>query len=425
MVPLSSYDRRFEKNQRLQGGGRGLDVTPTIRKNNRRDRIMNNSENRCTTISTRGDKEETNKTQAASADPYIGFSSCSHASSTTRNQTMHSVVVGPHCKQNDVSYRRATRQMNVGRRNVSTDNKDNVASTIIGQEQEESDAVLGPPYNSRDDERIEISLNDSGKWPFPFLNEDLCCYYDSMDVTKNDGQEESCELPLGVQEENNRSTGGARPRFLSPYLGITCHSAVSMVSNINSISLFRNIYQLFKQQRNIIMVGCILVIAVFSSTALVDHSRGHKNVTLNVISDINDDDGRAKLIKDVIIDSKVSYKSTFGDEKSPQSLALEWIANVDPMHLLPTDDNLLQRYACAVFYFSLTKQKEIPFEDYYHDRRQNLTTVWLNQEPVCAWSGITCGHGDGNITSFIAETGNVQGPLVREILVALPVSSHF
>jgi hypothetical protein len=303
---------------------------------------MNNSESRCTTISPRGDKVERSRRQASS-DPYFGFSSCSHHA-TTRNQTLHSDVVGP-CKK-DVSYRRATRQIIVGRCNVSNDSKENVASSIIGQEQqeqEESDDVLGPPYNSRDGERIEISLNDSGKWPFPFLNEDLCCYYDSMDVTKDDGQEESCELPLGVQEENNRSTG-ARPPFLSPYLGITCYSAVSTISNINSISLFRNIYQLFKQQRNIIMVGCILVIAVFSSTALVDHSRGHRNVALNVISDINDDDNRAKMIKDVIIDSNVSHNSTFGDEKSPQSLALEWITNVDPMHLLPTDDNLLQRY---------------------------------------------------------------------------------
>jgi len=294
-------------------------------------------------------------------------------------------------------------------------------------EQQQGNSIQEPSCNSHDDGLdLDNNLNDTGKWPFPFLNEDLCCYYDSMDVATE--EESSSDLPRGVVQQEQKNATSATIYFnpfcsnFAPPFFATCLSVMPMFSNTNSYSVLKNIYRVLKQYRNIVMVGCLLVIAVFSSTALVDNSGGRRQVALSVTRDADDNNTRMNMIKKNILDSKVSYDGTFDDDDSPQSLALEWISKIDPLRLVPSDDYLLQRYACAVFYFSIIEKKEIVDEEFM--LRQTFQD-WLTQKPVCQWSGITCDNDEnGNITSFAIKTEKaVQGhhqELVREILIALP-----
>jgi hypothetical protein len=334
---------------------------------------------------------------------------------STTKKTSHSV--GPRTRI--ATYRTERPQIVVGLSSSTATNRKVSGNCRREQQQQQGDCALEPSCKGRND-HMDISLNDTGKWPFPFLNEDLCCYYDS-----DNAKDESCELPLGVQQEQKMDDClNQVSHSSSPFLG-TRWSAVTKISYLDSYSLLKFIYQFLKQQRNLIMVGCVVAIAVFSSSALVDRSGGQRQVALSVTTDADDKNIRMKMIMKNILDSNVSVDSAFDDKNSPQSQALEWISNKDPMHLMPTDDDLLQRYACAVFYFSINNATEVILVE--QDNQQHETFKnWLTQTSVCEWSGVSCENGDGNITSFIVRTaGNtIQGQLVREIMVALPVSSH-
>lgn len=48
----------------------------------------------------------------------------------------------------------------------------------------------------------------------------------------------------------------------------------------------------------------------------------------------------------------MSSRQDIADDRSPQGKALNWITNEDEAQLCPNDDNLIQRYIMAVFYYS-------------------------------------------------------------------------
>ena len=61
---------------------------------------------------------------------------------------------------------------------------------------------------------------------------------------------------------------------------------------------------------------------------------------------------RQRRILDEITASGVSSRQDIADDGSPQGRAVNWITNEDEAQLCPGDDNLIQRYIMAVFYYS-------------------------------------------------------------------------
>lgn len=128
----------------------------------------------------------------------------------------------------------------------------------------------------------------------------------------------------------------------------------------------------------------------------------------------------------MIIQKKVNTffsDASLDANESPQHSALQWITNDDPMQLDPVDGKLIIRYSLAVFFFSLSNS------DWDH------TDTWMSGSDVCYWYGITCNtdvslglisedNHTTQITSFNISDANLSGPLVREIFVALKVSTN-
>jgi hypothetical protein len=102
---------------------------------------------------------------------------------------------------------------------------------------------------------------------------------------------------------------------------------------------------------------------------------------------------------------------------------------------MPRDKKtLIQRYACAVFYFSITEWDEHSIRLLEQNEDTNETFIatrnstWLSEKSVCEWSGISCSNDKkkdaAGVTSFHFTGGKVDGPLVREILVAFQEVSN-
>merc|ERR1719491_1016672 len=50
--------------------------------------------------------------------------------------------------------------------------------------------------------------------------------------------------------------------------------------------------------------------------------------------------------------SVISFPDLFDEPSTPQRLALDWIVDEDSAQVCPDEDNLVQRYVMAVFYYS-------------------------------------------------------------------------
>ena len=61
---------------------------------------------------------------------------------------------------------------------------------------------------------------------------------------------------------------------------------------------------------------------------------------------------RKRRILAEITASGVSSRQDLADDRSPQGMALDWITNEDEAELCPDNNNLIQRYIMAVFYYS-------------------------------------------------------------------------
>ena len=129
---------------------------------------------------------------------------------------------------------------------------------------------------------------------------------------------------------------------------------------------------------------------------------------------------RRILLMDRLVNANITLEHLFDDVFSPQHAALEWILSDDPLQMDPADDDLVTRYACVVFYFSVS-----------HWDEKGATVEagsWLSGRDICEWSGIVCrddSEGDGFSLSKVVEfhftSGDIDGPLVQEILLAFKV----
>lgn len=93
----------------------------------------------------------------------------------------------------------------------------------------------------------------------------------------------------------------------------------------------------------------------------------------------NDRIGILEDIKEQL--SKVSTIEDLENQQSPQYKALEWIANEDRLELDPHSDNLIQRYALMVLYFSLEGGRSELFW---------APCPWGSSCHECDWSFVRC-----------------------------------
>lgn len=128
----------------------------------------------------------------------------------------------------------------------------------------------------------------------------------------------------------------------------------------------------------------------------------------------------ALLMNDIML---VSDPDELAQEGTPQNLAMEWIINLDTAYVCPQDDNVIQRFVLAVFYYSTrgdvwstcAAPEVFDDEDAIEEANQNCdlqvpedgstdlpdppkdVSAWLTPSHECDYGGIAC-DDDGFIT---------------------------
>ena len=151
----------------------------------------------------------------------------------------------------------------------------------------------------------------------------------------------------------------------------------------------------------------------------------------------------------VLTDQQITAQSDLDLGDSPQQKALVWLAQTDPAKMeIPGMDNiakdvsvqsavhaLLQRYALAVFYFSMQAAGDGTNDDQDNRRHRGLlrqlqTTThqidinnrakfdedWLSAKHMCEWTGIVCDDAFEYITFVRLPDHLLQGSIPSELL---------
>jgi len=87
---------------------------------------------------------------------------------------------------------------------------------------------------------------------------------------------------------------------------------------------------------------------------------------------------------------------------SPQTKAMNWIIDDDPIQMNGCSRELLERYSTVVIYFSLGG-------DLWYSKSK-----WLSGESICIWEGVTC-DDSGKVNSLNLGMNNLQGFIESEI----------
>jgi len=313
------------------------------------------------------------------------------------------------------------------------------SSKYLWDDDDDDDAPLSPPESSsRSINFDQLGQVNSGKsqWPFRFLNEDDELYFNRTNMTpvcspegsnhpfKGGGGELNFSGDASYSPLTRRNIAPAGLGEFDYHIGIT--NELSWIRSVWSrfvpwpLSAVRSVF-MFISKRRIFIVGALIAV-VFGSTIL-HGATGQSSAAATTVTNNDtelDESTRRAHIMDRIFKANVSYPELFGDVTSPQYVALNWISNDDALHLDPLDDGIVPRYACAVFYFSVAGfwYEDGDFDE-YHD-------TWLSGIGICEWFGIMCDDEEDSTASkvigFDFAAGNINGPLVREVLVAFQVS---
>jgi hypothetical protein len=89
---------------------------------------------------------------------------------------------------------------------------------------------------------------------------------------------------------------------------------------------------------------------------------------------------REALIMERIVNAGISTQSALTVAQTPQQLALQWIVTDDAAQLPTTHEDLLERYALAVFYYSTNGKSG----GWTYDEN------WMSEMGICAWYGVRC-----------------------------------
>mmetsp|Transcript_17804 Transcript_17804/g.27244 ORF Transcript_17804/g.27244 Transcript_17804/m.27244 type:complete len:308 (-) Transcript_17804:171-1094(-) len=112
------------------------------------------------------------------------------------------------------------------------------------------------------------------------------------------------------------------------------------------------------------------------------------------------------ILGSVLDEAEIDAMSTAG---TPQNKALQWLSYINVNRI--TQDQLVQRYAMAVFYYST-----YAFVTAYSD----ATYVWKNKSRwvsgshVCEWFGVRC-TADLVVTEIVLPGNQLSGKLPREM----------
>mmetsp|Transcript_6093 Transcript_6093/g.10810 ORF Transcript_6093/g.10810 Transcript_6093/m.10810 type:complete len:485 (-) Transcript_6093:128-1582(-) len=194
------------------------------------------------------------------------------------------------------------------------------------------------------------------------------------------------------------------------------------------------------------LAGALIVALIIVIAVVVTSNRGEKDKNVPITSI----DGVANVPTEAPTQSRfsciarrtafLSDPSTLDDPASPQSRALWWITNEDPLGLdCGTNQFLLQRYALAVFYFSTTKDDSkwlgcgpteeptdtdctgfqllsngnIPLKNRKYKEIPNQKQ-WLKGTNECEWYGILC-QDEGLVVAINLGGNNLKGMIPDEI----------
>lgn len=365
----------------------------------------------------------------------------------------------------------------------ATDRISRGSRALYGNEQLQSSMSPPSPPESTNrsigfDQLRHDSLNKSS-WPFRFMNQEEGLLFNnhrkaprspppilfaesaSPDIyfrgERSVGRQKDASIkrniaPLGLGEfDYNLSAENYTHKRGSP-----SHGTKNLYSfgYLAQLPVFRYLSQMgsttLTNQGRKILIFFVLLAALIGSTTIVANDGPLRKRTgspssvtsVPVDAKLNDTSGnpsRRDRIVDFIDGANITDKNILvgkvTHDNSPQVAALDWILNKDRWQLNLSDDSaridLIARYACAVFYFSVenwTKRGKDPTieQDEVHDYNR----MWLSESHVCEWTGILCAQKEGGyidgtayeVTQFQFIDGKVNGPLVRELLVAFQVS---
>ena len=127
---------------------------------------------------------------------------------------------------------------------------------------------------------------------------------------------------------------------------------------------------------------------------------------------------RSQTIKQQIINRNITSEYIFADQASSQLSALTWVAQHDPMKADPESDEIIERYALAVFYFSAISNSN-----------SIIASDWLTDQGICNWTGVICDTSINSQTPkvagfrFLHSDGPLNGTLVGELFTTFKVCS--
>jgi hypothetical protein len=124
---------------------------------------------------------------------------------------------------------------------------------------------------------------------------------------------------------------------------------------------------------------------------------------------------RFSALQTRLIDSPYVDSSQFKTEGSPQSKALDWLANQDPSQIGIEDEFMLQRYAVAVFFFATLGDGAAP------DSEWTMQENWMTGKGYCSWYGVECigdqtsFDGNADIINLNLTSNSLEGNIQAEI----------
>ncbi len=260
--------------------------------------------------------------------------------------------------------------------------------------------------------------NHPGRIPLPFIHDDDDLYF-------NDGRFSPRPLP----SDGSFPFIGSDSDATYPCTNITPRAIAEMDYNVGARRTHW-IRSMLSHYRKTVIATIIVIAAVCASASMWRGNKANNDMLSTILSegDTGEQSERSSKVQQLLIEKNVSFGELFMEKDSPQSYALEWVAQYDPLELDPTSEEIIGRYALAVFYFSATAWHT----DQYVPSQYKQT--WLSYQGLCHWTGVICNEniddekgGQSKVVGlyFSSENGFVDGPLVRELFVAFQVRISF
>lgn len=129
---------------------------------------------------------------------------------------------------------------------------------------------------------------------------------------------------------------------------------------------------------------------------------------------------REDAIRKQLVEGGFTTETILTDENSAQYKALMWISKDDPYRISSKDPNVLQRFAMATVYYSMTTDDLTSTEPPSPWKRQDN---WLSGEGICSWYGVDCSESsddNGPVVALNLTSNDLRG----NIPTALTALSH-